>query len=144
MRNLILTGFLLTISLALHAQMFSATFEYDANGNRTQATVIYLSKSAQIGNHELFQEEITDELTVKVYPNPTQGLLRVEIYEVAEEFFDSKQNVITVNDVNGRLLIQITPVLPVNEVNLSNNPNGVYFMRLKIGKFSKTYKIIKQ
>jgi len=144
MRKIALLGLLMTISLSIRAQMFSASFVYDANGNRTQATVIYLLKSAPVEDDEFFEERIEEELSLRLYPNPTKGLIRIELHGNTGDVEKSKQNRISVYDLSGKPILIITPVRISNEIDLSNNPDGVYIIRVDAGEITKTYKVIKQ
>lgn len=144
MRKLILTALLLKLTLLAQAQMFSATFEYDENGNRINAEVIYLSKAASGENQEILKEEVDKNLSVKFYPNPTLGIVSFEIDDPELENLNSTQNYIKAYDLSGRMIMNVSPVLKLNEINLSGYKDGVYLVRLKIGKISKSYKIIKQ
>lgn len=144
MRKLILTALLLKLTLLAQAQMFSATFEYDENGNRINAEVIYLSKATPRENQEILKEEVDKNLSVKFYPNPTLGIVSFKIDDPELENLNSTLNYIKVYDLSGRMIMNVSPVLKLNEINLSGYKDGVYLVRLKIGEISKSYKIIKQ
>lgn len=143
----ILVGLLaavLTLETA-HAQT-SYGFTYDASGNRLTRAVILL-KSATIPTDSISAKEIKTPLDdqiglqkTRIYPNPTKGLLRIDLPELTEH-----EAIIRLHDSNGRLIIQQTGVESNNELNLSAYPSGMYIMSIQIGKDNrKEWKIIKE
>lgn len=138
--------FLLLIAAALvgGAQKFRAAYLYDANGNRIQATVIYLSQPPFIENPETIEDKVEGDVILKISPNPTHGLIRIEIEGDYEEVVEVHQNYIFVSEIGGRTLLKISPIKVINDIDLSKKPAGVYIIRVETGKFRKTYKIIKQ
>lgn len=59
---------------------------------------------------------------VKVYPNPTNGMVTVELNENATN--------INVYDIYGKLVNAQNATMGVNTINLSNVATGVYFLRI--------------
>lgn len=139
--------FLITIlaSGAAYAQT-SYQYTYDNSGNRLTRTVILL-KSATIPNDSLTAKElkkpIEDQVGLqkaRIYPNPTKGLLRIDLPFLAE-----MEAVIRVHDPSGRLVIQQTAVEMNNELNLSSYPYGIYILSIQVGQDNrKEWKIIKE
>lgn len=137
---------LFTVSLGLSAQTFNAIYTYDANGNRLTAKVVYLSQSPTsppaIVEGEINVDPETN-LTIRIYPNPTQGDLRVELTGATPEEFNTSSNAIKVWDMQGRLLLCISPICSSNVVDLSRLSNGTYIMQLFFCGRMKDYKIVK-
>jgi len=77
-----------------------------------------------------------DETKIKVYPNPTRGILR---FELGESEFKS----IKVYNLTGKLLINKT-TLRNNEIDLSQLNAGIYQLIINTGKESFTARIIKE
>lgn len=76
-------------------------------------------------------EEFTDNLNVNIFPNPTTGIVNIELGQL------DYQNVnIQVYDLLGRKFdAQLRSTsLGQYEVNLSNRPEGMYIIRIKTGK----------
>lgn len=131
---------------AVSAQTFQASYRYDANGNRERAVVIYLSELKSTSTPKV-EDEINLEkqaVQVSIYPNPTRGDLRVDITGATPELFDNIGNAIKVWDMQGRLLLSLSPVVTSNEVDLSTQRNGTYIMQLFFGGKVTDYKIVKE
>jgi len=154
-RNILIIIILFCSILSLNAQEFKATYLYDANGNRESASVIYLSlKSAKIDSteldtteHDLVELELeqeTDDYSVRIYPNPTQSDLLVEINGTSLKEFAKKGNFIKIVNLSGKLMINVSPVALYNTVDLTPLVTGPYILLLYINGKAKTYKIIKK
>lgn len=80
-----------------------------------------------------------DEL-FQLYPNPTNSLLNVKVQSYAEGF-DSE---LTISTVDGKVLVNQTGSLKyLNTFDVSEWANGIYFVRLKVGKVKSVQKFIK-
>lgn len=119
-------------------------FGYDAAGNRTSRSVILL-KSANIPADSLMAkqsekpfEDLIGERQIKIYPNPTKGLLRVEV-----PLDDEAQATLEVYTARGALLRKLRVVDELTEINLSSQPSGMYVLRILVGAQSSEWKIIK-
>ena len=125
-------------------------FEYDASGNRTKRMILLSSiRSAII--EETFDEEDVEEApqvftgmlaqsTIHIYPNPTKGLLKVEITGNGE----NKPVSLQVYDMNGRILLQESNIVSSFTIDLSNKPAGIYILRLTADNEKNEWKIIKE
>lgn len=122
-------------------------FGYDNNGNRVSREVIVLAtKSATIPSDTLHAKQVErplDELVglqkIRIYPNPTKGMLRIDFPELANQ-----QPIIRMYDQSGRMIIQKTAQTSGNEVDLSIYPPGFYLMVIQTGQDMKEWKIIKE
>ncbi|SFC51495.1 Por secretion system C-terminal sorting domain-containing protein [Flexibacter flexilis DSM 6793] len=72
---------------------------------------------------------------VKVYPNPSKGVFQLKVTE--------KTNC-TVSDITGKVLWQKNSVETGETIDLSNQPEGVYFLKVKTLSGSETIKLIVQ
>jgi hypothetical protein len=124
-------------------------FTYDDSGNRTERVIdIDLTKSAEIQASSSFSEEDTNEdilievelanLDIRIYPNPTKGILKVEIPGIG----DIKPT-LTVYNMQGKQLINKTVSKQICTINLSGQPAGMYIMKIVNGQESLDWKIIK-
>ncbi len=118
-------------------------FTYDASGNRIDR-VIKLTKSAHImasssttNEEKLFEAEL-DNLDIRIYPNPTKGLLKVDIPNIG----DIKPTLIVYN-LQGKQLVNKTVSNRISTINLSGQTAGMYIMRIVNGQESLEWKIIK-
>jgi hypothetical protein len=131
----------LAASGAINAQ--SVYFGYDNAGNRISRTIVMSPSNAPAkpnGNQEPVVEQFSDNLQVKIYPNPTEGQLRLEIVGI-----DENDNVsYSLINLNGQTLIYQPQGTADEMLNLSPYPSGVYILRLNIKGDIIDYKIIKQ
>lgn len=144
--KVVLVALFLSFPTMLKAQSFTAHYTYDANGNRRIATVIYLSASRTSASPTVKDELKIDpaaNLSISIYPNPTQGDLRIELAGATPEQFNAPSNSIKVWDMQGRLLLSVNTLGATNSVDLSRFGNGTYIMQLFFNGKVKDYKIVK-
>ena len=118
-------------------------FTYDASGNRTER-VIDLTKSAEItasssslSEEKLFEAELAN-LDIRIYPNPTKGVLKVEIPDIGDI-----QPTLVIYNLQGKQLVHKTVSNQISTINLSDQPAGMYIMKIVYGQESLDWKIIK-
>jgi len=75
-------------------------------------------------------------LGFEIYPNPVKDVLYIRATE--------KINQIHIYNMLGQEVKRILPSASSIEINLSNLPNGAYFIKAQIGMHNGSYKIIKQ
>ncbi len=145
--KLVLIFFILIFTVYSHAQ---TTYQYDENGNRT-SRIINMGKDLQTianfndslqGEPELPKplQETLGEATVKIYPNPTQGLLILESQGFALNALPEYE----VYTLSGSLLMRVEAMENRRQIDLSNEPAGIYLLRIKSGALQREWKIIKQ
>ncbi len=82
-------------------------------------------------------------VSAEVFPNPTEGLVEVRVSDIKV----SEVQIFTF-DINGRILSNemLSPVAGAIEqqVNISEQPAGVYFVTVKAGDTAQTFKVVKQ
>jgi hypothetical protein len=118
-------------------------FEYDAAGNRelrhlstkkmTDAEVDSLFKA------ETIHDKITGDKLIRVYPNPTYGIINVEFMEIIEG-----QTVYFITDQNGRQVMTGKTNSLSNTIDITHQSRGVYYLVIKAPEIYQVYKIIKQ
>ena len=120
----------------------SFTFAYDASGNRTSRTIAL--KSAFIPQNDTIVakqktfEDLIGNRPVKIYPNPTNGLLQVEL-----PYIENLNATIRVFGSQGALIKEVKVKDFTTDINLSQNPNGLYILRISIDDLSSEWRIIK-
>jgi len=151
----ILTLFFLIAGCCLPWHCFSQTsivnytYGYDASGNRTSRTIL-IKKSAQLSKDSLFNAsvkaktkdafgEVFEKKQITIYPNPTKGLIIVEI-----PLSEGDNARISVYDIKGSLLHDYKNIGSSTNIDLTNEPIGTYLMKIFIGNKPTTWKIIKQ
>ena len=137
----IVSLFLLLASLAGNAQN-TYSFTYDASGNRLSRIIPLKSASIAnkdtLGNKQKTFEDLIGNRPVKIYPNPTKGLIKVEI-----PFTEEASATIKVFSIQGALVKDMMVTDVFTEINLSNQPAGMYILRIGIGELTSEWKIIK-
>jgi len=76
MKNGLICILLLLAAMNISAQ--SVTYTYDNSGNRTER-IVTLLKSSAAPKEATALSDLIAEKAVSIYPNPTQGILSVEI-----------------------------------------------------------------
>ena len=137
--------YLLWISFCpiLYAQQDKITYRYDAAGNRISRTIVISSRSASAPIEEeqpiVYTEKFSD-IQLKIYPNPTDGLLKVEINNLPE----SQTAQIWIYAMSGQLITSFKDVSSTVDVDISSQPAGLYLMNIVAGEYRTTWKIIKK
>ncbi len=118
-------------------------YYYDAAGNLLNRSIImYNSKTMakkQLSAPEIYSDRLTEHL-VKIYPNPTQGILHIGITGLTET--DKCQ--VSIYSVQGALIVRQSVNTDNVDINISNQISGIYILRVAINEKSTTWKIIKQ
>ena len=127
----------------LHAQQDKVTYRYDAAGNRISRTIVIAPRSTPASVEEEQQDvytELLSDIQLKIYPNPTTGLLKVEIYNLPE----GQTAQIWLYAMSGQLIATFKDVSSTVNVNISGQPAGVYLMKISAGEYQTEWKIIKK
>ena len=139
--------FLLSVVLSMWAGLDICAqrikYTYDNAGNRLtrQKEIVVQTRGALSDEEEpsVYEEELS-ETKVTIYPNPTRGMLKVDISGV-EKFENAR---ISLYDLTGKLLQQWAGISQSNEIDLSERTPGMYIMQVAYkGKIS-SWKIIKE
>jgi hypothetical protein len=84
--------------------------------------------------HSPQAEEEPGNKPILISPNPSNGKYNITLNEQID-------NTITVYDVNGN---EVTANIDYTSIDISNQPNGIYFVRISNDKGTETVKIVKQ
>jgi hypothetical protein len=122
-------------------------FAYDEAGNRISRIVISTASGSTLRSEGsepdatlLLEEQLAAGLEVKIYPNPTDGLLQVEISGM--EAGETAQ--LALFDLNGQKLLQTAATSLFTPVDMSKYPAGIYALQLTVRGKPTDYKIVKQ
>jgi hypothetical protein len=123
------------------------TYDYDAAGNRLSGLSSQLRMAAitdqktedEIDTEEVYFDKI-DLSNIRIYPNPTKGILKIEITRMSEE------NPINIQlyDMSGRMLINEQNAAPFTDLNISGQPDGTYILTIFTDNRTTHWKIIKE
>jgi hypothetical protein len=139
MRSLFLIYLLLFMGAVAFGQN-QVEFLYDNAGNRISRQTVTLFKSATLSEKTAIAEEKMGERTVKLFPNPTYGLLTMDISHLS----DNERVVVQVSDLNGRILMKEVQTSANFKIDLTAQPKGLYLLTAIIGTERKEWKIIKE
>lgn len=116
----------------------NVSYAYDEAGNRVKREIVLQTRAAEKSTNESYSEMLNDR-DIRIYPNPTEGQLTVEITGDGACRFDiyniSGQQVLTTNSGPGRVVLDI-----------SSQPKGFYILRITTGNDGdpSTWKIVKK
>jgi hypothetical protein len=138
---------LLSIILFFAAASISAqsvSYQYDNAGNRT-ARVINMQSSPSMRSSEDATEIVSlDDLIsgqkIKIYPNPTEGMLAVEITDFTEQL----KAEILIADMSGRIISKKKMETGYASFDLTRQSQGIYVLKIAINGESVSWKIIKK
>jgi hypothetical protein len=136
-----------------YAALNTIEFYYDASGNRYLRKVITFKsnsfKSARIESQtkltktkparEKFEDNRGGQ-KITIYPNPTQGQIKVEITGADL----TQKTVYYIYNTSGKLIMQKAAIAGSDNIDLSNYANGIYILRIIIGDNLSEWKIVKE
>lgn len=134
---------LLFIVLVFKSYAQEISYGYDAAGNRISRYVIE-TKSTEEKNEISEPEDFKlDEKTdIRLFPNPTVGLLSFEI--INPEMQDNPDIQIKVYSVNGTLIREEEFLTSSFTIDISDEQNGTYLLDMKVNGKKQHFTIIKQ
>ena len=98
--------------------------------NHTVSTMVYYVKQAPITTTPAISE--TEIQTVKLYPNPVSSILNIA---------NLKNTKVEIFNVVGQRIVNLENVNGEQTVDMSEYPNGIYFVKIQSGKAVRTEKI---
>ena len=139
--------FLLSVVLSMWAGLDICAqrikYTYDSAGNRLtrQKEIVVQTRGALSDEEEpsVYEEELS-ETKVTIYPNPTRGMLKVDISGV-EKFENAR---ISLYDLTGTLMQQWGSISQSNAVDISDRTPGMYIMQIVYNGNTSSWKIIKE
>ena len=113
-------------------------------GNRIKREIVIsasraMAKKQSFESQDFYSERLREH-SVKIYPNPTQGNLRVSISGLG----NSDKCHLGVYSIQGTQILAFDVNSDNANVDISNQPNGVYLLQITINGKSTTWKIIKK
>ena len=128
----------------LHAQKI--VYSYDSGGNRTQKRIIVLSAGAK-GTWSALSEEGEEDITAVKVPEAQDSSIAIQTdgdskvtVTVSEEAWVG-EGVISVFSANGGKVTESKSTARTTEIDLSDQPSGIYLLTVKTGRRTKTWRI---
>jgi len=102
--------------------------------NGTNADIYYIDDLRWDNNASLsVDNQILSQ--VKLYPNPTQGVININSKEIIDSF--------KITDITGKMVMKNKITGPLNKIDISILDNGIYFLTIKSDKAQRVIKILK-
>jgi hypothetical protein len=142
MKKLLFIFLLLSAAIGISAQ--NVSYQYDNAGNRIGRVIVMSSLSSPAPS--LSSASVTgleDMITgqkIKVYPNPTEGMLAVEVADFTNEW--KVEYLIT--DMSGKMINRKKADSKYTTLDLTKQSPGVYILRITINGENTSWKIIKK
>lgn len=133
----ILIFLLLIIPLSIAGQN-KLKYTYDAAGNRIKKEILLTSTRSEEVSTTVFTEEFSKNV-VKIYPNPTQGQLAVEISDAEK----AKSANLTIFNLQGKIVTKAIVISNITNLDISSEPSGVYILQINIDGTLSSWRIIK-
>ena len=126
----------------LHAQKIA--YSYDSGGNRIQKRIIVLSVGAK--GSRVFAEDEEDITAVKVPEAQDSGIAiqtdgDSKVTVTGSEEAWAREGVISVFSANGGKVTESKSTARTTEIDLSDQPSGIYLLTVKTGRRTKTWRI---
>lgn len=124
----------------LHCAADRLVYAYDQTGNRISRTIEVPNRMSAPGTASLFATESLSGKTLRIYPNPTEGALRVEI----AGWEDSDSCAISIYDMGGAEIWASDASEAITDIDITSSPEGMYVMLITLNGEKTTWKIIKK
>ena len=136
----LLFGMFFISSSSIAQTISDIEFAYDSAGNRTNREIVYYQggqKSAEVDHEE---EDMDFEQGLNVYPNPASHCIFITLNE---EVLEADKQIVILFDNLGKQVYQNTLLQEINQVDVSNLPDGTYILKLIYDNKQKEWIIIK-
>ena len=132
-------AFMFAVVMSCMATVGQISYSYDLAGNRVKREIVMSSLAPRNTKATGFTEVLAKK-NIRIYPNPTKGHLKVEVmgYEAADNCLLQLFNAV------GAQIINRKATLPFTEINITNQPNGIYFLQITLNGENTKWKIIKK
>jgi len=133
--------FQLLFTISIHSQTVS--YAYDQAGNRISRKIVTLPPPPQGAKQHVDStavQDMMDERTITVYPNPTRGALGVEI-----NGGDTEEDLrLILFSGQGVQLYNSNAQPGINPIDMTAYPKGWYILQVQAGESKKEFKVIKE
>lgn len=141
MKHLASLLILMIFSLEMSSSGQNIKYAYDAAGNRIKREIVLQTRTNP--QNEAKKESYSEMLSqreIRIYPNPTDGQLKVEISNLDQ----SDECNLSIFNANGQNVQSVKSKSSVAEFDISNQPKGIYILVILINGEKSTWKIIKK
>jgi hypothetical protein len=107
------------------------------NNNNIQTTIVRSKSNIKNNRTVGVQDAISKDIKIKVYPNPANELLNVEV-----SLLNEKESTITVENMLGQVVYTTQTTKQLNQFNIATFASGVYFVKVKTKQSTCIEKLI--
>lgn len=122
----------------------SISYIYDNAGNRIVKALLISSRQLDDQENKKKQTESYSDLlskkNIRLYPNPTSGILKVEVLGFSEDDNCS----LSIYSTSGQLVESTQLTSSFGVLNISSMPNGLYILKIFLNGNETCWKIIKK
>jgi len=139
-RHKIFVGFLVMLAGNIFAQTYVG-YTYDVNGNRTKRKLEMVPPCSNCpeSGRQAQQAQVAQKYGAGVFPNPVSDKININFSNI-----DSKQEITAeISDEQGKQVLKQSKLKAQNEIDMSPFKQGMYYLRVTIGKDEIMYKIVK-
>lgn len=131
-----------TLSVSVMAYSQTITYTYDESGNRIKREIIMSQKNipSQAGIDNIPSEAKLSGREIRIYPNPTKGILKVEIFG----YMSGDNGRMMLYSLSGQTIAYMDIDSSVTIFDISTAQNGVYILQISLNGKSSSWKIIKE
>ncbi len=119
-------------------------YGYDAAGNRISRYLIPTPKSAGTDDEVASPQEfkLDKDTDIRLYPNPTSGILNFEV--INPELEDNPNVQIKIYSVDGTLLREEEYLITAFTIDITGERNGTYLLDMQVNGKKQYFTIIKK
>lgn len=144
MRKYCLVFYLALLPVASSAQG-RIGYNYDAVGNRVKREIVMsvpktMTKRQNFSSDNQSFSDMLRDHSIKIYPNPTKGALKICIFGLK----GTDKCSLEVCTTQGVQILAEKVKIENTDINISNQPNGIYLLQITINGKSTTWKIVKK
>ena len=137
-------GLIIALTMLCCHLSAQVSYTYDNAGNRLSRTIVMPGGASRVrGNltpDSTAQKDAIANHEITIYPNPTKGVLKVQINGLT----DTDKATIALSDMKGNVLITRQVGELIETLDITSMPDGVYLIKIIYGTDVKIWKIIKQ
>ena len=137
---LVLLGLFLSSHLVFSQNKIS--YEYDNAGNRISRKVVpmFRSEVAEETEEITTYMEVIEDLEIRIFPNPTDGIISIELDNLPDNVLAD----ISLYQLSGSLIDRKANIGFSTSFNITDQPAGIYILKIVAGDKQSEWKIIKR
>lgn len=115
-------------------------YSYDNAGNRVKREIVMKTRSVSDNSDPEYYSEMLSDKDIRIYPNPTEGHLKIEI----AGWDSADQGSLQLYNAVGQLILNQRISSSFTEFDISSRTNGLYILHISMNGKETSWKIIKK